>query len=159
MAYIRETLFDIDLNIMVITCKSCSRNFLSETNDIILCPQCEVLNTNNTNNTNSLDTNSLDTNSLDTNSLDTNNYYNNCQIVITYKIIDGDGEEFFESESHPLIKSITQSDIRVVKGIKYIYPTNKNLQENYKVEKVKSCTDEYTIVSAIIVNCDKVDLI
>jgi hypothetical protein len=164
MASTTETMFDIDIdiNIMVITCDSCNRNFLSHTNDITLCPQCEVLNIDSIEGNQPEDFKSciiLDTNSLDTNSLDTNNYYKNCKIVVTYKIVDCNGEEFFESETLPLIKSITDSDIRIVKGIKYIYPTNKNLQEHYKIEKIKSCSDEYTIVSAIIVNCDKVDLI
>ena len=152
-----ETMFDI--NIMMVECQSCKKNYLSESSNNTLCKKCKkcthfnddgfiscfVIDVTSNNNSNSLN-------------IDSNNFYKNCQIVITYKIISGDGEEFFESESYPLIKSITKSDIRVVKGIKYIYPTNKNLQEHYKIEKVQSCADEYTIVSAIIVNFNEVDL-
>ncbi len=163
-----------DTNIMIIKCKSCSNNFLSYSTSTRYCEKCDVLNTDpiegefisciviKTNTSTETDTDTPNTPTGDTTNSSMSGdeqYYKNCQVVITYKIVDGKGEEFYESETLPLIKTITDSDIRVVKGVKYIYPSNKNLQEYYKVQKINSCKDEYTIVSAIVVNFDKVVLI
>jgi hypothetical protein len=79
-------------------------------------------------------------------------FYDDCKIIITYKIIDSEGVDTYETEIFPLVKTITVDDTFTMRGIKYIYPTNIKLQENYKIDNIDLCKDKYSIVSAIIMN-------